>query len=307
MYLKLEHLRTLRALRDLGSLQAAAASLHLTQSALSHQIKALEAHFGLRLFERKSRPVRFTRAGGRLLQLADEVLPAVRTAETDLQRLASGGAGRLHIAIECHSCFAWLMPTLVRYQQRWPDIDVDIRMGHSFDAKAALLGGVLDLVVTADPEDEPVLDYHQLLDYEAVLVAHRHDPLVETAQRRGYVEAADFSELTLITYPVDRHRLDIFRQFLDPARVSPAQRRTTELTVMMIQWVASRRGVCVLPDWALLEFNNRPELCTLRIGEKGLHSRLYLATRKQDSDAPWMRGFIDLAREQVRELSVQAG
>ncbi len=303
MFLKLEHLRTLRALRETGSLQAAAQRLHLTQSALSHQLKALEGHFGLTLFERKSRPVRFTRAGERLLRLADQVLPAFTAAESELLKLASGEAGRLHIAIECHSCFAWLMPTLERYQRDWPDIDVDIAMGHSFDAKAALRAGELDLVVTADPDDDPALVYHPLLDYEAVLVIHRDHPLVMQAGARGHVVADDFRELTLITYPVERSRLDIFRKFLDPAGVSPAQIRTTELTIMMIQWVVSQRGVCVLPDWAMWEYRNRPALRTLRLGDQGLRSRLYLAIRRDDEDERWMRAFVDLAREQVAALT----
>ena len=302
MYLKIEHLRTLEALRDAGSLQAAAEALNLTQSALSHQIKGLERHFGLRLFERKSRPVRFTRAGERLLRLADASLPAFRAAETELHRLASGESGRLHIAIECHSCFAWLMPTLERYQQQWPDVEVDIAMGHSFDAMAALRGGELDLVVSADPEDDALLDYHPLLDYEAVLVAHRDHPVVARAAERGHAVAADFRDLTLITYPVDRGRLDIFRQCLDPARVSPRALRTTELTIMMIQWVISQRGVCVLPDWALLEYRDRPMLRQLRIGPEGLRGRLYLATRRDDSEQPWMQGFIGMARTRTKKL-----
>ena len=75
--LELRHLKTLLALREAGNLSRAAQLLNLTQSALSHQLKGLEAHYGAALFERKSNPVSFGAAGQRLLRLADVVLPLV--------------------------------------------------------------------------------------------------------------------------------------------------------------------------------------------------------------------------------------
>src|SRR5262245_7679418 len=118
--IELRHLRTLVALRDTGSLVEAAERLSLTQSALSHQIKDIEERTECTLFVRKTRPVRFTSAGRRLLALADDVLPAVRAAELELDRLAGGESGRLFIALECHSCFQWLMPTIAVLRQPWP-------------------------------------------------------------------------------------------------------------------------------------------------------------------------------------------
>jgi LysR family transcriptional regulator for metE and metH len=138
VFIELRHLRTLAVLRDTGSLAQAAERLHLTQSALSHQSKSIEDHFGMPLFLRKSRPLRFTPAGQRLLALADTVLPAALAAERDLARLAVGRAGRLHIAIECHSCFEWLMPTMDAFRENWPEVELDIVTGFSFDPLPAL-------------------------------------------------------------------------------------------------------------------------------------------------------------------------
>src|SRR3546814_9609874 len=90
--LEIRHLKTLHALRETDSLVEAAERLHLTQSALSHQFKELEERLGLQLFVRKTRPVRFTSAGLRLLQLADLMLPQLRSAERGLARLAGGTA-----------------------------------------------------------------------------------------------------------------------------------------------------------------------------------------------------------------------
>ena len=126
MFLELRHLRTLAMLRDTGSIAQATERLHLTQSALSHQTKALEEYYGLGLFVRKTKPIRFTPAGQRLLQLADSVLPALTSTERDLMRLAGGQAGRLFIAIECHSCYEWLMPTMDVFRENWPEVEMDI-------------------------------------------------------------------------------------------------------------------------------------------------------------------------------------
>jgi len=110
--LELRHLATLRAMDEAGSMVDAADRLHVTQSALSHQLKDLEHRLGMELVVRRSRPVRFTTAGLRLLALGREILPRVQQTERELKRLAAGQTGRLHIAIECHSCFQWLMPAL---------------------------------------------------------------------------------------------------------------------------------------------------------------------------------------------------
>ena len=152
----LRHLRTITALRDTGSLVEASEKVFLTQSALSHQIKDLEAKLGTPIFIRKTKPVEFTTAGKRLILLADEVLPQIRNTEREIERLAQGGSGRLNIAIECHSCFQWLMPTLDNYRSAWPDIELDIASGFSFAPLPALRRGELDLVITANPKSYQV-------------------------------------------------------------------------------------------------------------------------------------------------------
>ena len=143
--LELRHLRTLTTLREAESLVEAAERLHLTQSALSHQIKDLEERLGMSLFVRKSKPVRFTSAGLRLLRLADTLLPQVRQAERDIQRLAGGQAGRLHMAIECHSCFQWLMPTIDQFRNAWPEVEVDFASGFFFAPLPALAQGLSEM------------------------------------------------------------------------------------------------------------------------------------------------------------------
>ena len=290
--IELRHLRTLVALRDTGSLVEAAERVFLTQSALSHQIKDLETRLGCPLFIRKTRPVRFTPAGKRLLKLADEVLPGVHATEQDIARLAGGESGRIFMAIECHSCFEWLLPALNEYRESWPDVELDISSGFNFAPLPALARGDLDLVITADPVEDLSLSYLPLFSYEAELALARDHPLTE----KPWVEPADLAEETLITYPVDRERLDIFSAFLDPAGIEPAGVRHAELTTMMIQLVASGRGVACLPNWALHEYQERDYVSVRSLGEEGVWPTLYAAVRRGEEEAAFIRGFVDIAR-----------
>ncbi len=290
---ELRHLRTLVALRDTGSLVEAADRVFLTQSALSHQLKDLESRLGCSLFIRKTRPVRFTTAGRRLLKLADEALPLVHGAERDLDRLAGGESGRIFMAIECHSCFDWLLPAINEYREGWPDVELDIASGFHFAPLPALARGDLDLVITADPIEELGLAYVSLFSYEAQLAVCRDHELAD----KPWVEPADLANEVLICYPVDRARLDIFSSFLDPANVEPARVRNAELTTMMVQLVASGRGVACLPNWALHEYREREYVVVKSLGEDGIWPTLYAAVRSDQADAAYIRGFVDVAKK----------
>ncbi len=291
-HLEFRHLRTLVALRETGSLVEAAERVFLTQSALSHQLKDLEHRLGTSLFIRKTRPVRFTPAGERLLLLADRVLPALEQAEDELVRLAGGEAGRIYMAIECHSCFDWLLPAIDAYREAWPDVDLDISSGFNFAPFPALGRGDLDLVITADPVPDSALAYLPLFSYEAQLALSRHHPLAASE----HIEPEDLRDETLICYPVDRDRLDIFHNFLEPAGVEPAQVRTAELTTMMIQLVASGRGVTCLPNWALHDYRERQFIVARSLGQEGIWPTLYAAVRKDQRGSPYMEGFVETAR-----------
>ena len=298
--LELRHLETLTAIREGGSLVDAADRLHVTQSALSHQLRELESRLGLQLLNRRTRPVRFTTAGLRILALADEVLPQMRSTERELKRLAAGQTGRLHLAIECHSCFQWLMPTLDVFRSQWPEVEMDLSAGFSFAPLPALLRGDLDLVITSDPIAMEAVRYVPLFRYELVLAVARNSSLAAAR----FVRPQQLAEQTLITYPVERARLDVFTAFLDLAAVEPAGQRTAELTPMMIQLVASGRGVAALPNWALTEYLSQKLIATCRLGEEGVWRTLYAAVRVEEEEAAYIQDFLATAREHCfRDLS----
>jgi len=298
MHIEFRHLRTIKAINDTGGLARAAEMLNITQSALSHQIKGIEDQAGVELFVRRSKPLKLSAAGQRLLAAAEDILPRVAALEAEFAGLVQGSAGRLHIAIECHACFEWLFPVLEGFRKGWPDVDVDIRPGLAFDALPALDREKVDLVVSSDPEDLPGITFTPLFDYEPVFVCSSANPLAAKA----CVEAEDFRDQTLITYPVERSRLDVFTELLTPARVEPAAVRQAELTAVILLLVASNRGVAVLPDWVVREVRYNSDYVTRPLTAAGVTKRLYAATRTEDVSKPYMAHLIRLARQEAVKL-----
>tara|TARA_R110002124_G_scaffold183738_1_gene351272 strand:- start:157 stop:1065 length:909 start_codon:yes stop_codon:yes gene_type:complete len=295
MRIEFRHLRTIKAIHETGGLARAADLLNMTQSALSHQIKGIEDQAGVALFARRSKPLRLSAAGLKLLAAAERILPQMDALEADFAGLVSGKLGRMHIAIECHACFEWLLPVLEQFRKAWPQVDVDIRPGLAFDALPALRREEVDLVISSDPEDLDQTDFTPIFDYEPVFVASVNNPLAE----KDVIEAADFREQTLITYPVDRARLDIFSQLLTPAKVEPAAVRQVELTAVILLLVASNRGVAVLPDWVVRQVKYNADYVTRPLTRGGMTRRLYAATRAEDTHRPFVAHFLRLARQEA--------
>ena len=239
----LKHLKTISALAEQGSLAGAALSLNLTQSALSHQLKELETRLNLELFLRKSRPLVLTAAGQHLLALARQVLPALAQTERQLFALHSGEAGRLHLALDCHSCIQWLLPLLPDFRRQWPGVDLEVESVPGFDAISALLGGQLDLLLTSDVQARGDLHFEPLFAFDLTLVMAPDHPLCQ--QRR--IAPDDLRPEVLLVYPVERARMDVFSRFLQPAGVEPARCKPVDNTSVMLQMAAAGLGLAALP------------------------------------------------------------
>ncbi len=298
MYIELRHLRTIRAIQQAGGLQRAADVLNMTQSALSHQVKGLEDQAGMELFVRRSKPMRLSAAGVRMLRAAERILPEIDAMEEEFRSLRAGRTGRLHIAIECHACFDWLFPVLEMFRHAWPEIDVDIRAGLAFEALPALNREDVDLVISSDREPPPGIVFNPLFDYHPTFVGSAQNPLAA----KDHITAEDFRDQVLITYPVSRDKLDVFTEILTPAKVEPRAQRTAELTAVILMLVGSNRGVAVLPDWVMREVKTNADYITRPLGPEVVTKRMYAATREEDAAKPYMAHFLRLARSEPVKL-----
>lgn len=287
----LKHLRTLLALRKTGNLTKAAEMLCLTQSALSQQIRLLESDYGV-LFERKTVPIAFTAVGHCLLELADKIFPAIEETERNLMRLKDGTAGTLRIVVECHTCFDWLMPTMDVFRTHWPEVELDIISGFHSDPVGLLHQRQADLAIVGNPEPEQNITYLSLFEYDIVALLSNSHPL----NRESFLSPHHFKGQTLITYPVADDMLDIMQQVLIPAKISP-ERRTSELTIAILQLVASGRGIAALPLWAIKNYLDRNYISSRPVTEKGLKGKLYAAVCTEMSSKAYINDFVKLIRE----------
>jgi LysR family transcriptional regulator for metE and metH len=286
------HLSIIRAVETQGSLTAAAGVLWLTQSALSHAIKKLETHLGADIWLREGRNLRLTQAGQYLLAVANRVLPQLDLAEERIRQFAQGERGTLRIGMECHPCYQWLLKVVSPYLASWPDVDVDVKQKFQFGGIGALFAYEIDLLVTPDPIYKPGLRFEPVFDYEQVLVVASDHGLAAAP----WIEPQQLSREVLITYPVAIDRLDIYNQFLQPAGVTPRRHKTIETTDIMLQMVASGRGVAALPRWLALEYVEKMDVVPVRLGPGGIAKQIFLGARETDIDTDYLKAFIDIAR-----------
>ncbi|HET6786989.1 MAG TPA: LysR family transcriptional regulator [Aquabacterium sp.] len=286
------HLAIVQEVDRLGSLTAAASALCLTQSALSHAMKKLEQQLGTDIWLREGRSLRLTPAGQHVLALSHRVLPQLRQAEERLRQIAQGQRGTLRIGMECHPCYQWLLKVVSPYLAAWPDVNVDVKQKFQFGGIGALFGYEIDLLVTPDPLYKPGLHFEPVFDYEQVLVVGRDHPLADAP----HVKPRQLADQVLITYPVPLDRLDIYTQFLMPAGIAPRRHKTIETTDIMLQMVASGRGVAALPRWLAQEYARKMKVTAVRLGPRGIAKQIYLGAREADVDIDYLRAFVEMAR-----------
>ena len=290
-HIEIRHLRLLNAIAESGGITVAADRLHLTQSAVSHQLKALEDALGLPLVERARRPLGFTAAGRRLLSLAQATLPQLRATLCDLAKLKDGDAGELRIAVECHTCYDWLMPAMDSFREVWPGVELDLLGGFQADPVGLLLDRQADLVITSESVPRTGVAYLPLFGFEILALL----PPGHALTARKWLVPADFSAHTLITYPVPEERLDLVRRVLAPAGIQP-ERREAQLTVAILQLVASRRGLAALPAWAVAHYLERGYVLARPIGKQGLWAELHAAVRLADTERAFVVDFVETVR-----------
>ncbi|MBF8176138.1 LysR family transcriptional regulator [Herminiimonas contaminans] len=293
------HLAVVLEVEKQGSLTGAANVLHVTQSALSHSMKKLEQQLGTDIWVREGRALRLTQAGQYLLAVANRVLPQLTLAEERLRQFSQGERGALRIGMECHPCYQWLLKVVSPYLTAWPDVDVDVKQKFQFGGIGALFAYEIDLLVTPDPLYKPGLHFEPVFDYEQVLVVPRKHALAKVK----YVEPEQLMSEVLITYPVATDRLDIYNQFLLPAGITPKRHKTIETTDIMLQMVASGRGVAALPRWLVQEYASKMDVVPVRLGADGIAKQIFLGAREADLDTDYLQAFIAQAREPVASFN----
>ena len=283
------HFNIMTKIHELGSLTAAAKSLHLTQSAVSHAIKKLEQQIGTQLWIKEGRKLVLTQAGAYLLGQSKRLLPQLKRLDEIMLEYAKGDRGSLRIGMECHPCYKWLLTIVAPFLQQWPKIDIDVKQKFAFGGMAALFQHDIDILVTPDPLHKAGVFFTPVFDYEQVLVLSPDHHLAS----KLHIEPEDLANETLYTYPVELERLDIFKDFLTPAKVTPKSRKALEATEILIQLISANRGVTTLPLWLAQTFS---EVTHVRLGKKGIQKQIHLGLRQSEEPDSIANTFMTLAQ-----------
>jgi LysR family transcriptional regulator for metE and metH len=287
--LEVRHLRLLAAVAEVGSVTEAGRRLHVTQSALSHQLRDAEEKLGTALFLRLGKKMVLTPAGEKLLDSARKVLEELHCAERQIEGLSGGMLGVIRVSTECYTCYHWLPPVLKTFHAKYPAVEVEIVLEATARPVDALLAGRLDVAVTTTPPRNKSLRLTPTCEDEMmVVVAPKHR--LAAASR---VEARDLAGATILCYP-PKEESTLLTKVLRPAGIEPKRVVAIPLTESIVDMVSAGLGVALLARWAIARYVQTGRVVARSLGKSGFRRQWYAATLRNGADAPYLREFVDL-------------
>ncbi|MCU1239658.1 MAG: Transcriptional activator MetR [Candidatus Acidoferrum typicum] len=294
MHLEMRHLKLVAAIAETGSVTLAGNRLHLTQSALSHQLRDAEEQLGVPLFERRNRRMALTAAGERLLQSARAVIDELARAEKEIRECNGNGAskGVLRLSTECCTVYHWLPPRLRLFQHKFPAVDFQLVIEATDSPFEALLEGKLDLAIVCDPIRNRRIRYTPLFEDEVVMIV----PPEHRLAGKTFAAPLEFAEENLIIYP-PKEDSTVLNRFLIPAGITPRKIHEVTLTEVIIEMVRGGLGVAALAKWAVAPHLDSGALVGLSLTEQGFR-RTWSAAQVRDRRTPaYVEEFIRVLAE----------
>jgi len=292
MDLEVRHLQLVAAVAEVGSLTRAGDRLHLTQSALSHQLRDIESRLGAALFLRVGKRLVLTRAGERLLESAKDVLERLERTERDIRQMGKERAGVLRLTTECYTCYHWLPPLLIRYRKKFPRVEVRIDVAATGRPIENLLAGKLDLAITSAETSDRRLVSRPVFEDELMVMASRHHRFAQ----QTHIRLSEMRDETLFVYP-PKEESRVLQEVLLPAGAVPARIEEVLLTEAITELVKAGLGVAVLAPWSVRPLLDAGAIVARPLTARGLH-REWRATMPKDlARVDYVREFIDLLQE----------
>lgn len=293
---EMRHLRLIAAIAEQGSMTAAGRVLNLTQPALSHQLRDLEAKLRAPLFVRTSRRMVLTPAGEQLAQIARSVLPQVDTFERDVVEGEFATArGRIRIATECYTAYHWLPAVLRAFRERWPSVELRVDVPHTANPVAALREGSLDMAVVYHRSTDRRVRFEPLFDDELVMIVAPDHPLAG----REHVSPRVFADEHVLLYSSSTRDSFLLNDVLAPHGVVPRQVTRIQLTEAIVELVAANIGVAVLARWAVAPAIQAGTVRALHLGKRGFTRTWYAATRADDVTPAYQFDLLELLRRHL--------
>jgi LysR family transcriptional regulator, regulator for metE and metH len=290
MNLELRDLQMVAAVAASGSVTKAAGDLHRTQSAISHQLRAIEQRLGTALFLRVGKRMVVTAAGERVLAAATRVLDDIEATEEEVRRLGTRQAGLLRVCAQCNTGYHWLPPLVEVFRRRFPAIDVVLAVECTLRPLDALLEGKLDVAIVTQSVDHDQIRVRPLFEDEHAAIVPPDHPF---AQRR-FVRPEDFSSERLLLYSSSPDDSFTIQRILRPAGVTPQRVSFVMLTEAILEMVKAGLGISVMQTWAIEPALRAGEIRAVPITAGGIHRRWSAATLEAAGRVAHVEAFIDL-------------
>ena len=287
--LEIRHLRLLAAVAEQGSVTEAGRCLHVTQSALSHQLRDAEEKLGTALFLRLGKKMVLTPAGEKLLDSARKVLHELHSAETQIEGLNGGTRGVIRVSTECYTCYHWLPPVLKKFSAKFPGVEINIVLEATARPLVALLDGRLDVAVTSGPIRNKSLRFTPTCEDELVIVMEPRHRLASSS----YVQPRDLAGESIMCYP-PREESTLVNKVLRPAGVEPARVMEVPLTESIIDMASAGLGIAFLARWALKNYLGTGRIVTRPLNKSGFRRHWYAATLRSRPSPPYLTEFVTL-------------
>jgi len=290
MDIEIRHLQMVTAVAASGSVTQAARALHLTQSAVSHQLRAIEARLGTPLFLRLGKRMVVTAAGGRVLETARRVLDDIKAAEDDVRRHGAGGASVIRVCAQCNTGYHWLPPLIDAFRRKHPAVDVSIAVEHTMRPLEALLEGLLDVAIVTDAVRSSHVRIRPLFEDEhAAIVAPDH-----RFAAQAFVSPKELAGERLLLYSSSPDDSFTIQKILKPAGVVAGRVSFVMLTEAILEMVKARLGVSVMQTWAIAPALRAGDVRAIPITASGIRRQWRAATLRQAGRVPHVDAFIDL-------------
>jgi LysR family transcriptional regulator, regulator for metE and metH len=303
MHLEVRHLRLVAEIAALGTMTRAATQLHLTQSALSHQLRDIEDRLGTPLFLRVGKRLVLTPAGDRVLQSAERVIEELARVEDDVQRLAANRDGVIRVCTQCNTGYHWLPPLLREFHAAHPGVDVRIAVEATMQPLQRLLEGRLDVAIMTEPVHDPRVRRRVLFEDEIVaLVAPSH-----RLARRRFIEVRDLAPEHLLVYAGSRDDSFTVRRILEPAGVVPAKLSFVQLTEAIVEMARAGIGVGMIPRWSVEPLVAAGQLRGLRVTAAGVYREWAAMTLAASEEPRYLTDFLDLLARRSLPARVRTG
>jgi LysR family transcriptional regulator for metE and metH len=296
MNLEIRHLRLIRTISEEGNLTKAGERLHLTQSALSHQLRFIEESTGVKIFHRMKKVMVLTPAGERLLRSAELVLNEMARADEEFKLLREGESGTIRISTECFTCYYWLPMAIQRFSAKFPKVEVRIVTDFTRYPIKGILAGQLDLGVVCNVVDEPALRYEPIFRDELVVVTAPEHHLA----RQRFLQPQDFAQEKLILYSHQKEDTERFEAKLAAQGIFPKELMGMPLTDAIVEMVKANFGISLLAKWAVKSHLNNKTLRAVRLTEKGVFRQWQAVTLNHERTPSYVNEFIKLLSESLK-------